>query len=171
MSGGFLAPLKLAFQFAGEAAQAQEEFATNQFNQAELARSQRLSEGNAFDAMAQGAIRAGAARMKASDAQAEQEARAAAAGFFDSGSIANVRDAIGFGGEAEAMAIENNAARAAFGHREVARGYGLKAQQMQRQYDAAQANRGWRMAGEFAEAAGDFTSTLLGAKKLLGAKE
>lgn len=93
-------------------------------NVKELERSAKLEEGNAVDALARGSLLAGRTRMKGSQIVGQQQLAYANSGVDSTvGTPAQVASSTAALTELEAMTAENNAARSAWGHREVASKY------------------------------------------------
>lgn len=124
-------------------------------NATELERSANLELLKGLDALRQGQVASGRARMKTGAYRASQAVGYAAAGVDASvGTPADVGLATERIGELDATTLENNAVRAAFGFRESARALRRQASSVRAQGDAAQ-TKGWlSVAGQVGAAAG-----------------
>ncbi|PZR17531.1 MAG: hypothetical protein DI536_04250 [Archangium gephyra] len=100
---------------------------TANFNMDELRRSSALEQANAAFVEQAGATQAGLARMRGSAVQAQQRVAWATAGIDTStGTPAAVGEASRLWSELDAVTLQNNARRAAMGHRELSRRYDVE---------------------------------------------
>ena len=145
----------------GQYANLQEKQAAAAAQIRELQRSAGMEEANAVDALTTGSLLGGRARMKGTAAVNEGRVINANSGLAgDVGTTANVAGGTAAMSELDAQMIQNNAARAAWGHRETARKYGNQAAEVQRQSDNALVAGGIGMAGSLLGIGGDVYSGL-----------
>lgn len=132
-------------------------------NIAEANRAAALEDINAADAYRQGALAAARARMKGSEAVQMQRLAYTANGIDStSGTAAQVAAGTGMWAELDARQAENNAARAAFGHKETGRRYRVQAQQIASQADAAHVASFFDITGSSLQAMGGIASLGMG---------
>lgn len=117
------------FGMAGKWINLQNEQRVAQQNIAELQRSAKLEDANAVDSLSRGSFAAGLVRRKASQAIQDQQVAFGASGVDSSyGTPANIALSTQANAEADAQQYMNNAAREAFGHKEIGRKYGIQTQ-------------------------------------------
>lgn len=116
-----LAPIQGAFALAGTAQEHEAETDANYANQAELGRLLRAEQGNAVDVLSRGYLQAGLQRMAASQLLAKQQTAFANSGVLAGvGTPAAVTSASSALAEYSARVAENDALRAALGHKAAA---------------------------------------------------
>lgn len=124
-------------------------------NDAELARSIGIEEKNATAVLRQGSLQSGLLQSRSSVLGSAQRVGYAAAGVDGStGTAAAVQDASSIWGAYDASVAMNDARRAALGHKEVARRYGVQRQQAQRALEASRQAYVLRTIGRSVEAGG-----------------
>jgi hypothetical protein len=135
-------------------------------NGAELERSANLELAKGVDAIRQGQIQAGNARMRTGALRGEQAVGYAKAGIDSStGTAADVGMYTERIGELDAATIENNAVRAAFGFKETARGLRRQAQAGWENARAAETKSVFSGIGRTASAVGSGADALKKAPK------
>ena len=136
----------------GASDQAQADAATSRENAA-------LDRVAAGDARARGGQQAGAARTATTAAVGRAIARSAASGLDpDAGTAADLQVATRAAGELEALTIQSDAARAAWGHE-------VRASQYDKAAKDAERNRKWAMLGGFLGTGGKVAQTYSSSKK------
>lgn len=124
-------------------------------NSRELQRAAKLADAQAVDALRRGSLLAGQARTKGTRVLAEQQIAFASSGVDASvGTPAQLANETGAMSEFDAQTLENNAAREAWGHKEVGRGYGLKRQQLAQQHESGGVRTGLQVGGSLLSAGG-----------------
>ena len=108
------------FKVAGTVNDTMQKNAESMKNEIELKRQAQLAQGQAIDAESRGGVIAGQAREKGSQTIAAQRVAFSAGGVDASvGTAADVAGGTRLMSEVDANTIQNNAAREAWGHREV----------------------------------------------------
>jgi len=155
--------LSLIPDVVSESFKASEERQTLLHNKAEYQRAAGMEADNATVAMQQGTLLGGRARMEGTRMLSQQRVAYATSGVDAStGTAGQVARATRMWSELDARVLENNAMRAALGHKEMSRRYGAEADRLRGQYNASYDKEALAITSRAAKAFGSLIGSMGG---------